>query len=219
MHVRTSSHDVPLHPLYLQEIGYTFNVQGVPKHLFGTLCLASADNLGSCALGGFKEGSTAHLGCRHCMTTPIEMKTQFKESCFELRTPDSHTEQCTTLNSRMGPSRAAYSKETGINHESVLDELQYFSVASGALLPDVMHDVLEGVLQYEAKLLLRHLIYDEGCFTLNQLNSRIGRMELGFMESSNRPSQISATTLHSQDNNLLTQNGWSMWPHWLRCYL
>ena len=65
----------------------------------------------------------------------------------------------------------------------------------------------------------RHLIYDEGCFTLDQLNSRIGRMELGFMESSNRPSQISATTLQSQDNNLLTQNGWSMWPHWLRCYL
>lgn len=162
---------------------------------------------------------TLHRGCRYYMATPSEMKTQFKESGFELRTPDSHTEQCTTLNSRMGPSRAAYSKETGINHESVLDELQYFSVASGALLPGVMHDVLEGILQYEAKLLLRHLIYDEGCFTLDQLNSRIGRMELGFMESSNRPSQISATTLQSQDSNLLTQNGWSMWPHWLRCYL
>ena len=132
-----------------QEIGYTFNVQGTPKNYFGTLCLASADNLGSCALGGFKEGSTAYRGCRHCI----------------------------------------------------------FSVASGALVPDVMHDVLEGVLQYEVKLLLRHLIYDEHCFTLDQLNSRISRMELGYMESSNRPSEISAATLQSQDNNLLTQNG------------
>lgn len=190
-----------------QEIGYTFNVQGTPKNYFGTLCLASADNLGSCALGGFKEGSTAYRGCRHCMATPSELKTRFKESEFELRTPDSHKEQCTILNSKTGSSRDAYSKETGINHESILNELQYFSVASGALVPDVMHDVLEGVLQYEVKLLLRHLIYDEHCFTLDQLNSRISRMELGYMESSNRPSEISAATLQSQDNNLLTQNG------------
>ena len=105
------------------------------------------------------------------MATPSELKTRFKESEFELRTPDSHKEQCTILNSKTGSSRDAYSKETGINHESILNELQYFSVASGALVPDVMHDVLEGVLQYEVKLLLRHLIYDEHCFTLDQLNS------------------------------------------------
>ena len=84
---------------------------------------------------------------------------------------------------------------------------KYFSVASGALLPDIMHDILEGVLQYEAKLLLRHLIYEEGCLTLEQLNSRISRMELGYMESSNRPSEISTTTLQAEDSNLLTQDG------------
>ena len=32
---------------------------------------------------------------------------------------------------------------------------QYFSVASGALLPDIMHDVLEGALPYEIKLMLK----------------------------------------------------------------
>ena len=177
----------------------------------GTLCLASADNLGSCALGGFKEGSTAYRGCRHCTATPVEMKMKFKESDFELRTPVTHKQQCITLDSKSGPSRVAYSKDCGINHTSVLDELQYFSVASGALLPDVMHDVLEGVLQYEVKLLLRHLIYDEGCLTLDQLNSRISRMELGYMESTNRPSEISAATLQARDSNLLTQNG--------KCYM
>lgn len=192
---------------YTQEIGYTFRLGGVPKPYLGTLCLASADNLGSCALGGFKEGSTAYRGCRHCMATPGDMKTKFKESDFELRMPITHKQQCITLDSKSGPSRSAFSKDSGINHTSILDELKYFSVASGALLPDIMHDILEGVLQYEAKLLLRHLIYEEGCLTLEQLNSRISRMELGYMESSNRPSEISTTTLQAEDSNLLTQNG------------
>ena len=143
------------------------------------------------------------------MATPEELKTKFKESDFTLRTPVTHQQQCITLDGKSGPSRAAFSKDTGINHTSILDELQYFSVASGALLPDVMHDVLEGVLQYEAKLLLRHLIFAEGCLTLDQLNSRISKIELGYMESSNRPSEISTKTLQAQDNNLLTQNGMS----------
>ena len=129
------------------------------------------------------------------MATPQHLKTKFKESDFMLRTPVTHEQQCITLDSKSGPSRVAFSKDTG--HTSILNELQYFSIASGALLPDVMHDVLEGVLQYETKLLLKRLIFAEGCFTLDQLNSRISKIELGYMESRNRPSEISATTLQA----------------------
>jgi hypothetical protein len=43
---------------------------------------------------------------------------------------------------------------------SALMELRYFDICSGALVPDVLHDVLEGGLQYEAKLLLQHCIYN-----------------------------------------------------------
>ena len=89
------------------------------------------------------------------IATPVEMKTKFKESDFELRTPVefrtpvTHEQQCISLDSKRGSSQEDYSKDTGINHTSVLEELRYFSVASGALVSDVMHDVLEGVLQYE----------------------------------------------------------------------
>ena len=61
----------------------------------------------------------------------------------------THNKQCITLDSKSGPSRSTFSKDSGINHTSILDELEYFSVASGAFLPDIMHDVLEGVLQYK----------------------------------------------------------------------
>lgn len=40
----------------------------------GTIAVGSADNLGSHALCGFKEGSQAFRGCRQCMATSDEMK-------------------------------------------------------------------------------------------------------------------------------------------------
>ena len=42
-----------------------------------------------------------------------------------------------------------------INHRSVLQSLSFFSVAEGAMIPDILHDVLEGVLPLEMKLILK----------------------------------------------------------------
>ena len=96
------------------------------------------------------------------------------------------------------------SKEFGINHDSVLNELNYFHVCDGSLLPDVMHDILEGALQYETKLLL-HTMKDDGIITLQKLNSRLENVELGYMEIKNKPTLISLATYKS-DGNSLKQN-------------
>lgn len=118
---------------------------GVPQLKYGTVCLVPADNLASNALGGFKEGSTAAHGCRHCFATPDEMKSYFTESSFSLRTSDEHRKQCKKIESAStAEERKELSKEYGINHKSILDELQYFDICSGALVQDVMHDLLEG---------------------------------------------------------------------------
>lgn len=37
--------------------------------MYGTLAAVSADNLGSLALGGFKESCSAYRCCRHCYAT------------------------------------------------------------------------------------------------------------------------------------------------------
>jgi hypothetical protein len=42
-------------------------VKGQRLSLAGTIIYFSRDNLGSQLIGGFKEGSGAHLKCRHCM--------------------------------------------------------------------------------------------------------------------------------------------------------
>ena len=65
--------------------------------MYGTITIVSADNLASNALGGFKEGSTAHRGCRQCLATRSEMKTVFSESQLNLRSPEDYSAKCDHL--------------------------------------------------------------------------------------------------------------------------
>ena len=54
-----------------------------------------------------------------------------------------------------------------------------------SLVPDVMHDILEGALQYEMKLMLQFMVNTERCFTLDELNMWLEHAELGYMECKN----------------------------------
>jgi hypothetical protein len=51
-----------------------------------------------------------------------------------------------------------------------------------------MHDILEGVLQYEVKLLLHHLVTEERLFTLEQLNKRLQTFDYGYNAAKDKPS-------------------------------
>ena len=79
---------------------------------------------------------------------------------------------------------------------------RYFHVCEGGLLPDVMHDVLEGALQYEVKIMLQAMVEDERYLTLNELNSRLGTVELGYMEAKDRPSAIGDQKLSGTGHTL-----------------
>ena len=103
------------------------------------------------------------------------------------------------------------SKMYGINRNSILNQLKYFHVCNGALLPNIMHDILEGALQYEAKLLLHAMIDDKNYFSLTIFNSHLENLELGYMECKNRPTIISAKT-YSSTGNSLKQNGMAYFP-------
>ena len=128
------------------------------------------------------------------------------EGQFELRNTVSHKEQCEAL---QGDASGEVSKKYGINRDSALNQLSYFHVCDGSLLPDIMHDVLEGVLQYEVKLLLQFIVDIERYITLEEFNSRLEHVELGYMEVKDRPTLISVRTLHSSGSSL-KQKGWKL---------
>lgn len=59
-----------------------------------------------------------------------------------------------------------------------------------------------GCLEYETKELLRQHIDKDMYYSLDYLNQQIMGIELGFMESRDRPSTITLATLHSSDHKL-----------------
>jgi len=120
-----------------------------------------------------------------------------------LRNKADHKTQCEEI--KNDPTHEK-SKEYGINRDSILNELKYFHVCDGSLIPDIMHDVLEGVLQYEVKLMLYQMINVNYHFTLEVLNSRLENMELSSSECKKRPTSLEQNNLNS-DGSSLKQNG------------
>ena len=65
-----------------------------------------------------------------------------------------------------------------------------------------MHDILEGVMQYVVKEVLKALTIEKGLFSLDELNRRMSTFDFGYYNDSNRPANIQAQRLASNDNSL-----------------
>ena len=108
------------------------------------------------------------------------------EEFYTLRSLETHLQHCALIED---DTTGELSKEYGVNCRSTLLDLENFDMCSGTLLPDVMHDLLEGVLQHVIKLLLSYCIEEKKYFTLATLNEKILGIELGYMED-NRPAPL-----------------------------
>ena len=62
-------YDIIIVLVYIQEKGHPFLIDGQSRTIFGTIATISADNPASCALGGFKESTSAYRMCKQCMAT------------------------------------------------------------------------------------------------------------------------------------------------------
>lgn len=73
-----------------------------------------------------------------------------------------------------------------------------------------MHDVLEGALQYEIKLMLQLFIFQERYLTLAEVNGRIQNLDLGYMESKDRPTLLNDANIRAHSGsskNSIKQSG------------
>ena len=100
---------------------------------------------------------------------------QFHENDFVLRTKDGHDKQCDEVLTH----GEHFNKTYGINRKPVLKESRYYHVIGG-LPADIMHDILEGVLQNEVKELLKHYIKAEHHFALEHFNHQVVSYNLGY---------------------------------------
>ena len=85
-----------------------------------------------------------------------------------------HFEQCSLL---CGSLYDHHSTNFGINRLSKPEEIPGFSVING-LPHDIMHDLFEGVIPLELKLLICHCVQNK-YFTIDFLNERIKTYDFG----------------------------------------
>ena len=153
--------------------GITVSVGAHTRTFYGGLLAFLADNLAAHAVGGFKESMSFSLRiCRTCMITPTQCQNCYTEANCKLRDPETHFKQCQLL---VGPLGSHYSTNFGINRYSVLEDVPGFSVAT-CIPHDIMHDLYEGVVPYELKLLILYCV-QHNYFSIATLNDRIQRFD------------------------------------------
>ncbi|KAL0151533.1 hypothetical protein M9458_053185, partial [Cirrhinus mrigala] len=131
--------------LFIDQLGATVK---------GTVLYVSADNLGAHSMAGFLEGFTAERFCCFCMGTRTEVQhTEVGSSNTETRTKDTHDRHVKEV--KQDPS---LSKLYGVKGSCPLtDALQHFHAVTG-YPPDILHDLLEGIVPAELCLCLSEMI-------------------------------------------------------------
>lgn len=187
-HVKEHGYEKVLEPLlkdlkYLEQQGVYVDKLG--SFVKGTVLYVAADNLASHSLAGFFESFGVERFCRFCMASKHEI--QEKEVCpgsFTPRNTQMYNQQVQAV--QQDPTLA---KDYGVKKMCVLTEsLSHFHAING-YPPDVLHDLLEGVVPVELSLCLSHLI-SRKFFTLEALNNAIKTFPYSSYDKTDQPQPI-----------------------------
>ena len=175
-------------------------VDGYDGLIHGAIAFIAGDNLNSHMIGGFNGSFSPNVvhPCRFCMVTNVELQKVHEADALKLRTRESYDEQALAV--RLDERLAT---DYGIRHSSEFISGS-FHVVNG-LPPDIMHDLLEGVVPFELALTLRALI-KEGIVSLEELNRILSSWNYGPLDKANQPVAIS-----SNFNDTIKQNAGRMW--------
>jgi len=190
-HVKEYGYANVLQPLVydleiLQADGISIIVNGSSKLVKGKLISISADNLSAHMLAGFQHHFHAGRICRFCMMDHPHMASCFSESSVVLRTPDAHLYHLDAV-----AENPVNSTVYGVRHVCPFATLPGFDVLT-AFPPDIMHDMLEGVVPLTLRLVLKSLI-SRDLFSISDINSALAMVKLTHPE--NKPCPLSELVL------------------------
>lgn len=188
--LKTYGYSAVLEPL-LRDLGHLENqglyIERLGAHVQGTVAFVSADNLAAHSLAGFQESFRVDKCCRFCLARRQDIQTlQVKSGSFTLRTKLSHDTNVLHL-----VNDETVKSVEGVKASCVLNRLHHFHSSTG-FPPDVLHDVLEGIVPAELSLCLSDLI-ERGFFKLDDLNCIIQKFPYKFSDKTNRPQKIPKT--------------------------
>lgn len=129
-------------------------VPSLDKNFKGTAFCVVADNLGAHSIGGFAESFSASHYCRFCTAEHSQIQSHgVNTGIFPLRTKHDHN-----LHVEKALNNSTQGYCFGVKSQcAISDRLSFFHAISG-YPPDVMNDLLEGIVPLELALCLNNLI-------------------------------------------------------------
>lgn len=163
------------------------DVEGFTDKVYGSLAFIAGDNLNSHMIGGFNCSFSPNVlhPCRYCTISNADLQTTVCAEDLNLRTRIEYDAQTSEV-----LADASKSTVYGVRYRSPFI-VGSFHVVDG-LPPDIMHDLLEGVVPFELALVLRHLL-SNGVLTLDELNFVIDNWEYGPLDKVNKPVALSTS--------------------------
>lgn len=166
--------------------GVTIKVGDKLTTIHATVVNLSADTLAAHSIFGLLSPSARHF-CRLCMISRTELHENGSNVVFEQRSFENYNQQLKNVQNEVNQTRLqTIKKETGIDKSCALHNLRYFHLTKNFGL-DTMHDLLEGIVPFEIKNVLRYLIVTKNYFSVDLLNSKVNSFQYGYKDRKNRP--------------------------------
>ena len=187
-HVKKYGYGPILKPLLedihqLESEGIQLNMNGKTVHLFGSLIALCGDNLSAHGIGGFNQNFAHGRICRFCMASKDMIDSHFNESDYVLRNPATQKRHVEAVN-----KSKLFSKLYGVNSDCVFSSLASFD-ATTSLPPDLMHDLLEGVVPYVISCVIKNLVRTK-VFSYQDLEGWMSSFCYGKHDLPNKPVPI-----------------------------
>jgi hypothetical protein len=161
-----------------EENGINFEINGIEHNIKGFVSFICGDNLGLHEVLGFNSSFNSGHICRWCYATYDQIQKLPSFKFHRMRNNDNFSSDISKLLEKKT------SKNCGIIKKTPFSELKSFDISIiGA--PDLMHDVLEGVLLKTINLLLKKLLNSQ------EKTSGFNRMINNFHFSNGRIREIS----------------------------
>jgi hypothetical protein len=136
------------------------------------------------------------------MVIRLEFKTTLERD-FTARTLESVSGNIETLNANPRKNHS-----NGVKSICCFDQLEYFKAVNG-LPPDIMHDLLEGIIILNFSLLMKHLISLKK-LSINELNSKLNNFKYERIDKKNKfPKDIFKE--NSFDENSFSMTATHVW--------
>ncbi|KAF2884895.1 hypothetical protein ILUMI_21266 [Ignelater luminosus] len=182
--------------LFLETEGIQVNT---PNHgnvtIYFVLTLILGDNLGLHSVMGFSENFNSRYFCRFCKVDKTSTHSLIIENKTLLQTLNNYNEDVLSKNLSI----------SGIREECIFNCLPNFHVVINPSI-DVMHDIYEGVCQYDMLHILKYFIFIAKLFSINTLNFCL-KLFTYEPEMGNRPPLLS---MDFQNKNKLSMSASEM---------